>query len=258
MAKRVETLGDATILISDHRTPDFFGNLLAPFAALMSSANATTSLRAETLVIDNDFRHPAVLAKEVATVELLSDGRLDLRLGAGWLQTEYDQSGIVFDCGGTRIERLEELVRVLKALFADAPASFLGKHYTIEALKGYPKPMRRPHPPIMIGGAGQWILALVAREPNIIHSLPSTISTGTLMIHPRDRLPDVMMCRIEWVREQAGARFKESVLSPSAEFVIAFDRHQFVEDNEWHDVSVEKVGECRVSLLALSTRSWHR
>ena len=112
----------------------------------------------------------------------------------------------------TWIERLEESIQVLKALFADDPASFAGKHYAITELNGYPKPAQRPHPPIMIGGAGQRILALAAREADIIHFLPSTIATGTLVANPRDRLPVVLADRIDWVREHAGDRFEEIVL----------------------------------------------
>jgi probable F420-dependent oxidoreductase len=247
LACRVETLGYATLLIRDHFVPDFFGDQFAPFAALMSAADATTTLRIGTLVIDNDYRHPAVLAKEVATLDLLSDGRVDLGLGAGWLQTEYEQTGMAFDRAGTRIERLEESIQVLKALFADGPASFAGKHYTVTGLNGYPKPAQRPHPPIMIGGAGQRILALAAREADIIHFLPSTIATGTLVANPRDRLPEVLASRLDWVREHADDRFQRIVLSPSAEFVITSDRQaateQFIEDNRWHDVTVDEVGE---------------
>lgn len=247
LALRVESLGYATLLIRDHFTPDFFGDQFAPFAALMSAAAATTTLRVGTFVIDNDFRHPAVLAKEIATLDLLSDGRVDLGLGAGWLQTEYVQTGIAFDRPGMRIERLAESIHVLKALFADAPASFAGKHYSVTDLHGYPKPIQRPHPPIMIGGAGQRILDLAAREANIIHFLPSTIATGTLVANPRDRLPDVLAARIAWVRDQAGDRFPEIVLSPSAEFVITADQRagaeKLIECRGWHDVTVEEVGE---------------
>lgn len=247
LARRVETLGYATLLIRDHFAPDFFGDQFAPFAALMSAADATTTLRVGSLVIDNDFRHPAVLAKEVATLDLLSGGRVDLGLGAGWLQTEYDQTGMTFDRAGTRIERLEESIHVLKALFANAPASFVGKHYTISELNGFPKPVQRPHPPIMIGGAGQRILSIAAREANIIHFLPSTIATGTLVANPRDRLPDVLAERISWVREQAGDRFQDIVLSPSAEFVVTTDQRagaeKLIECRGWHDVTIEEVGE---------------
>jgi probable F420-dependent oxidoreductase len=247
MARRVEGLGYSTLLIRDHFGSDFFGDQFAPFAALMAAASATTTLRVGTMVIDNDFRHPVVLAKEIATLDLLSDGRVDLGLGAGWLRSEYDMAGIAFDRAGTRIERLEESIQVLNALFADSPASFTGKHYTVTDLNGYPKPQQRPRPPIMIGGAGQRILALAAREADIIHFLPSTIATGTLIATPRDRLPDVLANRISWVREQAGDRFQDIVLSPSAEFVVTSDRgsatEQFIAYCGWHDVTVDEVGQ---------------
>src|SRR5919106_2955072 len=136
-ARRAEGLGFATMLIRDHFVPDFFGDQFAPFAALMAAASVTTTLRIGNLVIDNDYRHPVVLAKEAATLDLLSDGRFELGLGAGWLQTEYEQAGLPFGPPGVRISRMEEAISVLKGLFAVGPLTFSGTHYTIAGLEGY-------------------------------------------------------------------------------------------------------------------------
>src|SRR5690349_5605416 len=114
--RQVEALGYATFLIRDHFVPDFFGDQYAPIAALMAAACATTSLRVGTLVLDNDYRHPALLAKEAATLDALSGGRLELGLGAGWLRNEYERAGLPYDSAGTRIERLDEALRVIKGL----------------------------------------------------------------------------------------------------------------------------------------------
>jgi probable F420-dependent oxidoreductase len=246
-ARRAEEIGYATLLIRDHLVSDFFGEQFAPFSALMAAAAATTTLRVGTLVIDNDFRHPVVLAKEAATLDVLSDGRFELGLGAGWLRAEYDKSGIPFQAPATRIARLEEAIRVLKRLFAETPASFSGEHYALTVLDGYPKPAQRPHPPILIGGAGKRMLALAAREADIIHFLPSAIATGTLVANPLDRLSATLLERIAWVREQAGTRFDRIELAPSTIVVIADDRQaaieRLIEENGWreHGIGVEQI-----------------
>jgi len=142
--RRTEALGYATFLLRDHFVPDFFGDQFAPIAAMMAAACATTTLRVGTIVLDNDYRHPVILAKELATLDLLSGGRLEIGLGAGWLQKEYEQAGMTYDAPGVRIGRLAESIAVLKGLFADGPLTFKGEHYAISDLHGFPKPTQRP------------------------------------------------------------------------------------------------------------------
>jgi probable F420-dependent oxidoreductase len=246
-ARRAEELGYSTFLIRDHLVPDFFGDQFAPFSALMAAAAVTTGLRVGTLVIDNDFRHPVVLAKEAATLDLLSDGRLELGLGAGWLQTEYDRSGLPFDPAATRIDRLEETIRVLKELFSDTTTSVAGKHYTVRDLDGYPKPSQRPHPPLLIGGAGKRVLALAAREADIIHFLPSAITAGTLAANPCDRLSATLNERLAWVHRHAGDRFDQIELAPANTIVVTDDRRAAAEaliaGNGWHEhgIRIEQI-----------------
>jgi alkanesulfonate monooxygenase SsuD/methylene tetrahydromethanopterin reductase-like flavin-dependent oxidoreductase (luciferase family) len=127
--------------------PDYLGDQLAPVPALAGAAAVTTALRLGALVFDNDFRHPVVLAKEAATVDVLSGGRLELGLGAGWMNTDYEQSGIAHHPGGVRVSRMAEAVTVLEGLFAEGAFSNAGEHYTISGLDGRPKPVQRPHPP---------------------------------------------------------------------------------------------------------------
>src|SRR5688500_11258080 len=177
-ARQAEDLGYATFLIRDHLAPSFFGHQLAPFSALMAAACATRSLRVGTMVIDNDYRHPAVLAKEAATIDLLSGGRLELGLGAGWLRVEYEQAGIAFEPPGVRIDRLGEALQVLKGLFADGPLSFAGKHYVIGGLEGFPKPAQRPHPPILVGAGSPRMLRLAGAKADIVGILGSSTRTG--------------------------------------------------------------------------------
>ena len=244
-ARQAEALGFSTMLIRDHFVPDFFGAQFAPFAALMAAADATTTLRIGNLVIDNDYRHPVVLAKEAATLDLLSEGRFELGLGAGWLQVEYDQAGLPFDAAGVRISRMEEAITILKGLFAQGPVTFSGSHYQIRDLEGFPKPVQRPHPPLLIGGAGKKMLAIAAREANIVHLMPRTISTGTLVSDPRDRLTACVAEKIGWLRESAGERFAQLQLSLGATIVVSDARRsateQLIEREAWQVVSVEDV-----------------
>ncbi len=172
-AQWAEALGYAVFPIRDHLASNFFGHQLAPLPALMAAACATRTLRVGTLVIDNDYRHPAMLAKEAATIDLLSGGRLELGLGAGWLRAEYEQAGLAFDVPGVRIERLEEALLVLRGLFSDGPLIFSGKHYTVAGLDAFPKPVQRPHPPILIRAGSPRMLRLAGREANIVGILGS-------------------------------------------------------------------------------------
>ena len=167
-ARRTEAQGYATFLIRDHFVPDHFGDQFAPFSALTAAACATTTLRVGCLVIDNDYRHPVVLAKEAATLDLLSGGRFELGLGAGFMKTEYDKAGIAFDAPGIRVSRLAEAIDVLKGLFGAAPLTFQGQHYRIDGLNGYPKPAQHPHPPIHIGAGSKRMLMLAGRHANTV------------------------------------------------------------------------------------------
>src|SRR5579864_9181610 len=161
---RVEELGYATLLLRDHFMPGPFGDQFAPLSALMAAAMVSNTLRIGTMVFDNDYRHPVVLGKEVATLDVLSSGRFEFGLGAGWMGSEYEQAGMTFDSPGTRVERFEEALRIFKGLFADEPLTFAGKHYAIRGIDGFPKPLQRPHPPILIGAGGRRMLSLAGRE----------------------------------------------------------------------------------------------
>ena len=143
----------------------------------MSAADATSKLRVGSLVFDNDYRHPVVLAKEAATLDLLSDGRLDFGLGAGWMASDYEQTGIPLDPPGARIERMAEALQIIKAFFAGGSVSFTGKHYTIEGVEAVPLPAQKPHPPIILGGGGPRMLRLAAREADIV-SINYKLSEG--------------------------------------------------------------------------------
>src|SRR5438132_452610 len=163
MARKLEDLGYSTLFMPDH-----FDDQLAPTPALTAAALATTTLRVGSLVYDNDYRHPLVLAKEAATLDLLSDGRLEFGVGAGWLNTDYEQSGIQHDPVGVRIDRMVEGIEVMKGLLSGQPFSFSGKHYTITEHTGTPAPVQQPHPPFLVGGGGRRVLGIAGREADII------------------------------------------------------------------------------------------
>ena len=211
--RRIEDLGFSTFLIRDHFVPDFFGDQPAPLVALANAAALTTRLRLGTMVLAVDYRHPVMLAKEAATLDLLSGGRLELGLGAGWLRREYESAGFTFDSAGTRIDRLEETVRILDGLFGAGPFSFTGKHYTVAALDGHPKPAQRPRPPILIGGGRRRVLTLAGRLADIVGILTTSVATGTVVDDASERLADTVAQKLAWVREGAGARFPDIELS---------------------------------------------
>lgn len=163
LARRTEALGYSTLTMPDH-----FNEQLAPVPALMTAADATTSLRIGALVWDNDYKHPLVLAKELATMDLLSEGRLEIGIGAGWMRTDYEQAGMPYDRPGVRVDRFEEGLAIIKGLMGPDSFSFTGEHYTITEHNGTPKPPQRPYPPILIGGGGKRVLSIAAREADII------------------------------------------------------------------------------------------
>ncbi len=208
LARKAEDLGFATLFLPDH-----FGDQLAPIPALTAAAAVTTDLRLGTLVFDNDYRHPVVLAKEAATVDLLSEGRLELGIGAGWMASDYEQSGMPYDAPKVRVDRMEEGVAVLKGLFADGPFSYQGEHYTITELDGQPKPVQRPHPPILIGAAQKRLLSIAGREADIVGINPAIRSGRVDADAARSGLAEETDQKLGWVREAAGDRYDDLELN---------------------------------------------
>ncbi len=217
-ARRIEQLGYAILQVPDH-----FREQLAPVPALTAAALATTRLRIGSLVFSNDFRHPVVLAKEAATLDVLSGGRFELGLGSGWLREEYDQAGILFDAPGTRIERMAEAVTLVKGLLAGEPVHFTGRHYTIAGLRGTPTPIQRPHPPLVIGGGGPRLLSLAAREASIVSLVPRARRDGG-GLDRGDFGEATFRQKIEWVRAAAGDRLATLELHTLIQAVVVTDR----------------------------------
>ena len=202
-ARRIESLGYATLTVPDH-----FGTQFAPLVAATAAACATSRLRIATSVLGNDFRHPALLAKEAATLDVLSGGRLELGLGAGWARSDYESTGIAFDPPGVRVERLAEAICLLRACFAGGRATFEGRHYRVRDLDASPRPVQRPGPPILIGGGGRRILTLAAREADIVGINPVARSGRQDPDMDRDATDAATDRKVGWIRAAAGARLE--------------------------------------------------
>lgn len=193
---------------------------LAAVPAIAVAAEATTTLRVGCRVFCIDYRPAAVLAKEVATLDFLSEGRLEVGLGAGWLQGEYDAIGIRFDPIGTRIDRLAETVRFLKAHMTKGQLDISGEHVNARGYEGAPQPIQQPHPPIMIGGGGKRVLSLAAREADIV-SLNFNNRSGVLGPDGvKSGTADATAQKIGWIREAAGSRFAALELEIGAYFTF--------------------------------------
>jgi probable F420-dependent oxidoreductase len=199
-ARRAEAVGFHALVVPDHLLDQF-----SPIPALTAIAAATDRLRVAAFVFNNDLRHPAVLAQDLASLDVLSEGRLDVAIGAGWNKPEYDAIGLPFDPTPVRQARLEEAVAVLKGCFGDGPFSFKGEHYTITDYDVGPKPVQKPHPPFFIGGGGRKTLTLAGREADIVGLAPR-IGKGRV-VDARSLTFEATVEKIGWVRDAAGERF---------------------------------------------------
>lgn len=230
-ARRAEALGYEALHLADH----FLGagpalaatrhphQKLAAVPAIAMAAAATSTLRVGCRVFCNDYRHPVMLAKEVATLDVLSDGRVDFGIGAGWLHAEYEAAGMAFDAAGTRIDRLAESIGLIKALWSGQPVDHAGRHYTVSGFTGSPEPIQKPHPPLMIGGGGRRVLSLAAREADVVSF---NFDNRSGMIGPdgvKSATAKATALKIEWVREAAGSRFDALELEIGAYFTFVTD-----------------------------------
>jgi probable F420-dependent oxidoreductase len=203
--------------------PDHFGARFALAPALVLAAEATSRLRVGSLVYDNDFRHPALLAQEVASIDLLTDGRFEFGLGAGWLKSEYDAAGLPFDEGGRRVERMAEALQVFKALFSATPVTHQGRFYKLTGLTGSAKPKQEPHPPVLIGGGGRRLLTLAAHEADIISIMPRSRRDGS-GLEDADASPEAFTRKVAWIRDAAGGRFSAIELNTLVQTVVITDK----------------------------------
>lgn len=225
LARRVEELGFATLTMPDH-----FTDQLAPMPALMAAAQATSSLRVGALVWDNDYKHPVVFAKEIATLDVLSGGRVELGIGAGWMKTDYDQSGIAYDSPGVRIDRMIEGIQVIRGAFGEGSFSFSGKHYQITEYDGLPKPVQRPCPPILIGAGGPRMLRYAAREADIVGINPILTAGAVGPEAIASMAAEVVDEKVVLVNESAGSRLNDIEFNVRAYLVnVTDDRRRTID-----------------------------
>jgi len=248
LALRAEGLGYSSLTVPDH-----LDGQLGPIAGLMAAANATTRLRIGHLVLANDYRHPAILAKELATLDLLSDGRLDLALGAGHDQSDYRAIGVAFDRPGERIDRLEEALEIIYGLFGAGSFSYEGKHYRVRGLDGQPKPVQ-PRVPLLIGAGGPRMLRLAARRADIIGvngtMRPGPVSPGVLASDlPIPRISHASWlsmsaaqvdAKVAMIRESAGARMAGIELSVRAFLTQVTGRLGALEEQLARELEVDR------------------
>ncbi len=245
-ARRAEIAGYATFLIRDHFIEEPFGHQLAPIAALATVAAVTTTLRVGSLVICNDYRHPVVVAKEVATLDVLSGGRFELGLGAGFSRPEYEAAGLPYDLPAVRVDRFAEALQVIKGLLDAKAFTFSGRFYTVTNLDSFPRPVQQPHPPILVGAGGKRMLSIAAREANIIGILTAALGTGRRVgSDPSGLLAESIGEKIGWIRQAADSRFDAIELSIVSSVIIAENRREAAErlirQRDWDGVPVERV-----------------
>jgi probable F420-dependent oxidoreductase len=248
-ARKVEDLGFSTLLMPDH-----FGDQLAPVPALMAAADGTTTLKVGALVFDNDYRHPLILAKEAATLDRLSDGRLELGLGAGWMRSDYEESGIAYDPPSVRVDRFEEGVAVITGLLeSEEPFSFSGTHYKVSGHTATPRPVQRPRPPVIIGGGGRRVLTIAARHAEIV-SINVDLRAGTAGPESASNAtPDATREKIGWVREAAGDRFDEIELNTLIGFVMVTDDRQSIIDAMAPALGIDPADAVHIPLALIGT-----
>jgi probable F420-dependent oxidoreductase len=214
-ARRAEALGYSTLYVPDHFVDHPFG----PFPAMAFAAEATTTLRVGCLVLGNDYRHPVVMTRDAATLDLLSDGRLELGLGAGWMTVDYEKAGLPLDAAGVRIARLAEAIAIFRGLTAEGPFTFHGEHYEVTELEGMPKPVQRPMP-LVIGGGGKKVLTLAAREADVI-GINGNLRSG--QANDPGQAPNMNPAstdeKLQWVRDGAGDRYDDLEIQAFAGFV---------------------------------------
>ncbi len=203
-ARKCEDTGYSTLYVPDHLDEQW-----APMVACTVAAEATTTLRVGSLVLDNDFRHPVLVAREAATLDVVTGGRFEFGIGAGWLTADYDQSGIPMDRPSVRIARLAESLEIMRSLWQTGTASFSGEHYEVPGAKGFPVPVTAGGPPLVIGGGGRRILTLAGEYASIVSVVPSLAAGYIGPEVAAEAILDRYHDRVRWAREAAGDRADE-------------------------------------------------
>lgn len=206
LARRAEALGYHAVYVTDH-----LGRRRSPFGVLGALAAATTRVRIGPYVLANDFRHPLLVAGEAASLDVLSGGRLDLGLGAGWKRSDYRQLGIEYEPPGQRISRLAESLDLVVRLLGGEEVTHAGRFYRLERARIGPLPVQRPHPPLMLGGGGPRMLRLAGERAQIVSFAPRMSLGGRPMA--RSATDAALASKVAVVRDAAGPRFDELELN---------------------------------------------
>jgi probable F420-dependent oxidoreductase len=237
-AKRAEALGYEVFVVPDH-----LADILPPWVSLTVAAEAAPTMRVGTFVLNNDLRHPALVAREAAALDLLTDGRLELGLGAGHMEAEYDQIGLRFDPNAVRVERLGEAVAIVKRLLAGEEVTFSGAHYTLTGHRVSPSPVQKPRPPLLLGGNSRRLLELAGREADIVSFLGFSHRRGGRAFDLGAFGAEGTAERIRIVRQAAGSRFGELELNAVVQRVVVTDNSRSAAADLAHEeeLSVEEV-----------------
>ncbi len=247
-ARRIEELGYSTLFVPDH-----FGEQLAPITAMATAAAATDRLSVGSLVFDNDYRHPVVLAKEMASIDSVFSGRTEVGIGAGWMASDYRESGIAMDAPKVRVDRLIEAVEIIRGLWSGEPVDFHGEHYDITGLVGHPAPHTPGGPPLIIAGGSPRMLRFAGAHADIVGVNPSIHSGEIDADAARDGLADRMDRKFEWVAEGAGDRMAELEFNAWVPVVAITDDAQAVAEMvaPGFGLAPEQAGEALESPMAI-------
>lgn len=221
LCREVEALGYSALYLPDTCTPQ-----MGPLAALGAAAAHTTTLRIGMLVANNDLRNPAVLAKELATLDVLSDGRLEWGIGAGWSRPDYQSVGLPFDRPALRVERMIEAVDLLERIFSGAPVTHEGRHYSAKDLLGAPEPVQKPRPPLLIGAAERRMLTFAGEKADMVNVNRSFSAVSFGGRPPRKRPDEAVADQIGWIRAGAGPRFDDIEISMEVNPPLAITAHR--------------------------------
>ncbi|MGF6881639.1 putative F420-dependent oxidoreductase [Nocardia sp. GAS34] len=216
LAQQAEEFGYDSFAIPDHLGPQ-----VGPIAALGALAVATDRIRIGTSVLANGFRHPVVLAKDAATIDVLSRGRLELGVGAGWIRSEFEAAGLPYESPGVRLEKLDEALTILDVLLRGQECHFEGKHYQVRGIKGTPRPRQGPRPPLVTGGGGPRMLRLAAKHADIISVVPVTTTDGKGLLSGITL--DKTIQKVNLIKEAAGDRFADIELNWTITAVVITD-----------------------------------
>ncbi len=217
-ARRIEALGYSSVFLPDH-----FHKQWDPATALGAIAGVTERLKLGTLVYDVDYRHPVIFAKAAATLHLLSGGRHEFGIGAGWMETDYVEAGIPYDRPGVRISRLEEALQIILSMWSSERTSFEGEHYTIREIAQAADLPEGERPPILIGGGGKRVLTLAGRYADIVGINPTLVEGRVTAATPADSTPERIKEKVGWVRAgaEAAGRNPDDIELNSLTFIVA-------------------------------------